>query len=75
MVTAIEEFRSEQNRYPASLYQLNADTLNSTLHKTYQMSRFSYQLTDDSYRLEILIPFFDRWTWDHNEQSFVYDDF
>lgn len=75
MATAIEKFHSEQQRYPGSLHQLNEKKLNGTLPKTYQMSRFEYQLIGDDYHLEVLIPFFDRWKWDRNERRFVYEDY
>ena len=71
----LEKYKSLNGEYPKSLSELNVSNLNETLPRTYQIERFTYNVSQGDYDLDIPIPIFDRWHWNKENMKFEYSDF
>lgn len=71
----IEKHKTLNGEYPKSLNELNISFLNETLPRTYKIDRFTYNVRQGDYDLDIPIPIFDRWHWNKENKEFEYSDF
>lgn len=72
IATELENYKNSYGNYPEDLKQLN---LNNDLPIIYKVEKFTYNLSNDGYDLDIPVHIFDRYHWNKTKKEFEYSDF
>ena len=72
--TNLNDYYIKNGRFPETLSQLDAATLNNSLPTNYKVDRYTYSVDSNKYHLDIPIPLTSRWHWNKDIQTFEYQN-